>query len=111
MSDQDEWVRLIECNDVVELHTVRATLEARGVPCRVRGEHTHGIMGAMQGAVVRSRVEVPRWVPTVARELVSTTTKKRGMLRASRRRGVSCPAAGGGQPGVTLRQDLGAEPA
>ena len=33
MSDQDEWVRLIECNDVVELHTVRATLEARGVPC------------------------------------------------------------------------------
>jgi hypothetical protein len=42
---------------------------------------------------------------------LSTTTKKRGMLRASRRRGVSRRAAGGSQPGGTLRQDLGAEPA
>jgi transposase-like protein len=42
---------------------------------------------------------------------VSTTTKKRGILRASRRSGVRRRAAGGSQPGVTLRQDLGPEPA
>jgi transposase-like protein len=46
----------------------------------------------------------------VARKM-STTTKKRGILRASRRSGVRRRAAGGSQPGVTLRQDLGPEPA
>ncbi len=50
-------------------------------------------------------------VPGLYVRVLSTTTRKRGMLRASRRSGVSHRAAGRRQPGVTLRQDLGARPA
>jgi hypothetical protein len=69
MADRDEWVLLVECNDIAELHTLRATLEARGVPCRILGEHTHGVFGTLQGAAVRSRVLVPRQALRVARAL------------------------------------------
>lgn len=70
MSESDGWVLLVECHDVAELHALRAALEARGVPCQVRGEHTHGIMGAFHGAMVSSRVLVPAPALDVARALV-----------------------------------------
>ena len=70
MTDALGWVLLVECHDVAELHALRAALESRGVPCRVLGEHTHGIMGAFHGAMVRSRVLVPAPALEVARELV-----------------------------------------
>lgn len=69
MTDADDWVLLVECYTMVELHTLRATLEARGVPCRLHGEHTHGVLGPIQGAVARSRVLVPRRALAVARAL------------------------------------------
>lgn len=69
MSDDHAWVTLVECNDVGELHALRAALEAHGVPCRTEGENTHGIMGAIHGSMVRSRVLVPRRGLMVARKL------------------------------------------
>jgi hypothetical protein len=69
MTNDSEWVLLVECNTMAELHTLRATLEARGVPCRLHGEHTHGVLGPIQGAAVRSRVLVPRRALAVARSL------------------------------------------
>lgn len=69
MNDADDWVLLVECYTMAELHTLRATLEARGVPCRLQGEHTHGVLGPIQGAVARSRVLVPRRALPVARSL------------------------------------------
>lgn len=69
MTDDSEWVLLVECYTMAELHTLRATLEARGVPCRLHGEHTHGVLGPIQGAVARSRVLVPRRALAVARAL------------------------------------------
>lgn len=69
MANDSEWVLLVECNTMAELHTLRATLEARGVPCRLHGEHTHGVLGPIQGAAVRSRVLVPRRALAVARSL------------------------------------------
>ena len=70
MGDAHGWVLLVQCQDVAELHAVRATLEDSGVPCPVLGEHTHGIMGAFHGAAVRSRVLVPAPALAVARTLV-----------------------------------------
>ena len=67
--DAADWVLLVECYTMAELHTLRATLEARGVPCRVHGEHTHGVLGPIQGAMARSRVLVPRRALGVARAL------------------------------------------
>jgi TM2 domain-containing membrane protein YozV len=69
MPDSHEWVTLVECNDVAELHALRAALEAHGVPCQIQGEHTHGILGSFHGAMVRSRVLVPRAGLVVARQL------------------------------------------
>lgn len=69
MRATDGWVLLAECHDVAELHALRAALEARGVPCQVRGEHTQGIMGAFHGSTVNSRVLVPAPALAVAREL------------------------------------------
>lgn len=69
MTDDADWVLLVECNTMAELHTLRATLEARGVPCRVHGEHTHGVLGPIHGAVARPRVLVPRRALGVARAL------------------------------------------
>jgi len=69
-SSEREWVLLVECYNQGELHTVRATLEAHGMPCQVQGEHTHGILGPIQGAVALPRVMVPRGGLAAARELV-----------------------------------------
>jgi len=69
MPDNLEWVTLVECNDVGELHALRAALEAHGVPCQIQGEHTHGILGSFHGSMVRSRVMVPRPGLAVARQL------------------------------------------
>lgn len=71
MPDAVDWVVLVECHDVGELHALRALLEARGVPFRITGEHTHGIMGAFHGSMVRSRVLVPRPALAVARALAT----------------------------------------
>ncbi len=70
MPEDNEWVLLVECSTMGELHTVRATLEARGVPCQLQGEHTHGVLGPLQGAPMRSRVLVPRRALSLARTLV-----------------------------------------
>lgn len=70
VSKTDGWVLLMECHDVAELHALRAALEARGVPCQIHGEHTHGIMGAFNGGVARSRVLVPAPALELARTLV-----------------------------------------
>lgn len=69
MADETDWVLLVECTTTAELHVLRATLEARGVPCRVHGEHTHGVLGPIQGAVARPRVLVPRRALPLARTL------------------------------------------
>jgi hypothetical protein len=69
MSDDADWVLLVECTTTAELNVLRATLEARGVPCRVHGEHTHGVLGPIQGAVARPRVLVPRRALSLARTL------------------------------------------
>ena len=69
MPEHHEWVTLVECNDVGELHALRAALEAHGVPCQIQGEHTHGILGSFHGSMVRSRVMVPRPGLAVARQL------------------------------------------
>lgn len=69
MADDPDWVLLVECNDLAELHTLRASLEAHGIPCQVHGEHTHGILGPIQGAMIRPRVLVPRRALVHAREL------------------------------------------
>lgn len=68
-SEGRRWVLLCECWDVAELHTVRACLEAHGLPVRVQGEQTHGVMGMLHGATVRSRILVPQAGLTLAREL------------------------------------------
>ncbi|MCH9686339.1 MAG: DUF2007 domain-containing protein [Deltaproteobacteria bacterium] len=65
-----EWVLLVECMGTVELHTVRATLETQGIPCRIQGEHTFGILGPVQGGIVRPRVLVPRRAVPAARAAV-----------------------------------------
>ena len=48
---------------------LRATLEAHGCPCQVRGEHTYGVLGPAHGAVARPRILVPHGALGVAREL------------------------------------------
>ena len=70
MASEREWVLLVECYSVAELHTVRATLEARGVLCQIQGEHTHGVLGPLHSAMVPPRVCVPRAGLSLARELV-----------------------------------------
>jgi hypothetical protein len=70
MPVDNEWVLLVECYTMAELHTVRATLEARGVPCQLHGEHTHGVLGPLQAGPMRSRVLVPRRALSLARSLV-----------------------------------------
>lgn len=69
MSGEREWVLLCECWSVTELHTVRASLEAHGLPVQVQGAQTHGVLGMVQGAAVRSRILVPRAGLALAREL------------------------------------------
>lgn len=54
---------------MAELFTLRTTLDAHDVPFRVDGEHTHGMLGPIQGAMARSRVMVPRKALEAARAL------------------------------------------
>ncbi len=70
VTDEREWVLLVECYSAQELHLVRASLEARGVPCKIHGEQTHGVLGPIQGAVAPPRVFVPQGGLSIARELV-----------------------------------------
>ncbi|MCH9679883.1 MAG: DUF2007 domain-containing protein [Deltaproteobacteria bacterium] len=70
MTNALQWVLLCECRDVAELHTVRASLEARGVPVRIVGEHTHAALGMLQGAAIAPRVLVPESALATARGLV-----------------------------------------
>jgi hypothetical protein len=49
----------------------RAALEARGVPVRVDGAATHGVLGMIHGAALAPRVMVPRPWRATAREIVA----------------------------------------
>ncbi len=69
MSDDRDWLLLCECNSTAELHVLRATLQAHGVPCQLQGEHTHSVLGPIHGAISRPRVLVPRGAMELAREL------------------------------------------
>lgn len=66
----DELVPLCQCWDVVEAHTIRASLEARGIEVLIEGEHHRGIMG-IAAAAVKLRVLVPASQLELARELAS----------------------------------------
>lgn len=66
----DELVALCQCWDIVEAHTIRASLEARGVAVLIEGEHHRGIMG-IAAAAVKLRVLVPASQLELARELAS----------------------------------------
>ena len=66
----DELVPLCQCWDLAEAHVIRASLEARGIPVLIEGEHHRGMMG-MVGAAVTLRVMVPASQLEVARDLAS----------------------------------------
>ncbi|HVH99252.1 MAG TPA: DUF2007 domain-containing protein [Enhygromyxa sp.] len=66
----DELVPLCQCWDLAEAHVIRASLEARGIPVLIEGEHHRGMMG-MVGAAVTLRVMVPASQLELARELAS----------------------------------------
>ncbi|MEM7155300.1 MAG: DUF2007 domain-containing protein [Myxococcota bacterium] len=70
MASERDWVLLVECHSIAELQTVRATLEARGVPCQIHGEHAYGVLGPLHGAMIPPRVFVPRAGLALAREVV-----------------------------------------
>ncbi|MBV1860980.1 MAG: DUF2007 domain-containing protein [Nannocystaceae bacterium] len=69
MSDEREWVLLCEAMNMGEVQMLRATLEAHGCPCQIRGENTYSTLGPLHGAAVRAQVFVPRGALTTAREL------------------------------------------
>ncbi|MFO7565985.1 MAG: DUF2007 domain-containing protein [Enhygromyxa sp.] len=55
----DALVPLCHCSGIVEAQAIRASLEARGVPTLIDGEHQRNILG-MFGSVVALRIMVPR---------------------------------------------------
>jgi hypothetical protein len=55
----DALVPLCNCSSLVEAQAIRASLEARGVPTLIDGEHQRNILG-MFGSVVALRIMVPR---------------------------------------------------
>ncbi len=65
-----EWELLGTSNNTAEILLVRAELEARGIPVRVEGEHTHGVLGAFHGSVVMPRIFVPKRALRDAQALV-----------------------------------------
>jgi hypothetical protein len=50
---------------------LRAALEARGVPLRIEGATTHGMLGMIHGAGLAPRVMVPKAWRTTAREIAA----------------------------------------
>ncbi len=71
MPDDDRYVLLCRCRDVVETQSVRASLDARGIPVRVEGEYVHGILGSFHGAMVQPRVMVPASALRLARRIAA----------------------------------------
>lgn len=55
----DELVTVCTCSDMVQAQAIRGSLEARGVPVLVDGEHQRNVLG-MLGTVVDLRIMVPR---------------------------------------------------
>ncbi|HLT39982.1 MAG TPA: hypothetical protein VK034_27065 [Enhygromyxa sp.] len=55
----DALVPLCSCYGIVQAQAIRASLEARGVPTLIDGEHQRNILG-MFGTVVALRIMVPR---------------------------------------------------
>lgn len=55
----DELVPLCVCADLNQAQAIRASLEARGVPTLIDGEHQRNILG-MFGTVVVLRIMIPR---------------------------------------------------
>jgi TM2 domain-containing membrane protein YozV len=67
----DAHVLLCTCRDAGELQMLRAALEARGVPLRIEGATTHGMLGMIHGAGLAPRVLVPPvWRP-MARQIAA----------------------------------------
>ena len=66
----DELVPLCSCWDLAEAQAIRASLEARGVPTLIDGEHQRGVMGVF-GAAVDLRIMVPRSQLRLAHGLAS----------------------------------------
>ncbi|PRQ03849.1 hypothetical protein ENSA5_12180 [Enhygromyxa salina] len=58
------------CTDLAQAQSIRASLEARGVPTLVDGEHQRNVMG-MFGTVVDLRIMVPRSQLRLAHALAS----------------------------------------
>ncbi len=71
MSRDDRYVLLCRCRDAVEAQAVRAALDARGIPVRLEGEHMHGILGSLHGAMVQPRIMVPASALRIARTLAA----------------------------------------
>lgn len=66
----DELVPLCECWDIVEAQSLRASLEARGVPVHIDGEHQRAATGLLL-AGVKLRAMVPRSQLELARRLAA----------------------------------------
>jgi Putative prokaryotic signal transducing protein len=71
MARNEAYVLLCRCRDAVEAQAVRAALDARGIPVRVEGEHMHGILGSLHGAMVQPRIMVPPAALGVSRQLAA----------------------------------------
>ncbi|MBL8945262.1 MAG: DUF2007 domain-containing protein [Myxococcales bacterium] len=67
----DALVLLCTCRDAGELQMLRAALEARGVPLRIEGATTHGMLGMIHGAGLAPRVMVPPQWRATAREIAA----------------------------------------
>jgi hypothetical protein len=63
----DILVTLCSCQNIGEAYAIRASLEARGVPTLVDGEHQRGMLGL--GSAVALRIMVPRAQLRLAYEL------------------------------------------
>ena len=64
----DSLVSLCTCSNIGDAQTIRASLEARGVPTLIDGEHQRNMLGLF-GTVVALRIMVPRSQLRVAYEL------------------------------------------
>lgn len=67
----DALVLLCTCRDAGELQMLRAALEARGVPLRIEGATTHGMLGMIHGAALAPRVMVPPQWRATARQIAA----------------------------------------
>ncbi|PRQ06287.1 putative signal transducing protein [Enhygromyxa salina] len=65
---QDALVPLCRCSGLIQAQAIRGSLEARGVPTLIDGEHQHNVLG-MFGSMIDLRIMVPRSQLRLAYEL------------------------------------------